>query len=202
MDTDLVLDKTAMRNELFAQEYVKHMSAAKAARAVGYSKKSSYSMGPALYKLPEVQARIAELQEERIERTRIDSDFVLYRLAAIADFDIRSIIRIENGMVAVTDTDTLTKAQALAVSEITSSDNGAVRIKAADKLRALELIGKHLGMFVDRKEVTADVTHHATRQVTDAEADAYAILNRELLLAANTNDDTPDQPLLAAHPDT
>jgi phage terminase small subunit len=43
-------------------------------------------------------------------------------------------------------TESLTKSQLAAVTEIRETQFG-VDIKLADKMRALELLGKHLGMF-------------------------------------------------------
>jgi phage terminase small subunit len=47
----------------------------------------------------------------------------------------------------------LTEDEAAIVAEV--SDTKAKRF---DKLKALELLGRHLGMFIDRQEVTAKVS--------------------------------------------
>jgi phage terminase small subunit len=53
--------------------------------------------------------------------------------------------------------DDLTDDEAAIVSEVSetrSESGGNIKVKRFDKLKALELLGKHLGMYVDKREIT------------------------------------------------
>lgn len=61
------------------------------------------------------------------------------------------------GGVTFTDSKTLTDDEAACVTEASQTvteAGGTIRVKLADKMQALQLLGKHLGMFVERHEHT------------------------------------------------
>jgi phage terminase small subunit len=157
------------RQRRFVEEYVVDLNGTQAAIRAGYSRSGASVEGSRLLANPKIQAAVAAAQEERSKRTGITADWVLQRLAAFASVDIRNVVSwgeavpvrdpetgeesITNG-VAIVDSKDLDPLTAAAITEVSQTRTGEIRVKLVDKLAALEKIGKHLGMFVDRKELS------------------------------------------------
>ena len=142
------MPKLTEKQKKFCEEYLIDLNATKAAVRAGYSKKTANTIAAQNLAKLSVQKYISELQREQSERTRITADQVLEELAAIAFSDRTELARVvsRQGETAVT----VKKA----VSGVKQGRNG-VEVSSYDKLRALELLGKHLGMFIDRPAAPA-----------------------------------------------
>lgn len=77
--------KLTPRNLRFCEEYVLDLNATQAAIRAGYSEKSAHTTANEILKNPKVQQKIAELQDERSERTRITADYVLTSLREVVE---------------------------------------------------------------------------------------------------------------------
>lgn len=154
------------RQKQFCDEYLIDLNATQAAIRAGYKEKTAYSMGQRLLKNVEIQREIQKKKDKRSERTEITQDMVLRELAAIAFADATDYVQVvqkpyltEDGEevflpdVAITETNELTAIQKKAIVGIKQGKNG-IELKLNDKTKALELLGKHLGMFTDKVEVT------------------------------------------------
>lgn len=140
----------------FVAEYLVDLNATAAAKRANYSDKTAYSQGQRLLKNVEIQEAIQKAVKERSERTEITQDSVLQELAAIGFSRATDYAYIDElGKVAIVSTGELTDTQKKAVAVIERSNNGP-KIRLHDKVRALELIGKHLGMFDTRTPPTAE----------------------------------------------
>ena len=71
---------------------------------------------------------------------------VVEELAAIGFARATNFLRVSEGELTVCDTDTLSKADRAAIASIERSSNG-IELKFYDKMKALELLGKYMGMF-------------------------------------------------------
>lgn len=69
------------RQAQFANEYLVDLNATQAAIRAGYSAKTGGSQGFGLLKKPEIQIAVQNAQAERIERTKVDADWVVSRLS-------------------------------------------------------------------------------------------------------------------------
>lgn len=69
--------KLTDKQELFAREFIKDLNATQAAIRAGYSEKTARAIGCENLTKPDIQQRIAELNQERMERVQIDADYVL-----------------------------------------------------------------------------------------------------------------------------
>jgi len=69
--------KLTDKQELFAREFIKDLNATQAAIRAGYSEKTARAIGCENLTKPDIQQRIAELNQERLERVQIDADYVL-----------------------------------------------------------------------------------------------------------------------------
>lgn len=144
----------------FAAEYLLDFNATQAAVRAGYSEKTASSIGAALLRKAPVAGRIAALRAERARRVAVSADQVLSELARIAFADPRDLMEWGPDGVRLRDSAGLTAEQAAGVAEVAEGSGGTLRLKKHDKVRALELIGRHLGMFKDKVE--ADVSGEVT----------------------------------------
>ena len=140
----------------FVDEYLVDLNATQAAIRAGYSKKTAGQIGEQNLKKIEIQTAIQQRQKELSEKTNITQERVLREYAKIAFFDPRRLFQ-DNGQpkdITTLDDDT---AGALAGLDVLEEYEGSGRdrefvgytkkYKIADKLRALEALGKHLGLF-------------------------------------------------------
>jgi phage terminase small subunit len=85
---------------------------------------------------------------------------VLRELARVAFADLRSIYRPDGSLMSVSE---LSDDAAASVAGVESTEvgdgTGYIRkLKRWDKVKALELLGKHLGMYTDKVALSGDVS--------------------------------------------
>lgn len=157
--------KLTPKQKRFVDEYLKDLNATQAAERAGYS---DPSIGRRLVTKSHVSDYIQKREADRARRTELTQDRVLQELAAIALADIADFARIEKrwrhnlqgdlveyGAVEFTPTLEIPKTKRGAIMAIKQGASG-IEVKFNDKVRALELMGKHLGMFGADDANTAD----------------------------------------------
>ena len=140
----------------FVQEYLVDLNGAAAARRAGYKVKNADQLGTQLLGKTSITTAIQAAIAERSARTAVTQDRVVLELARIAFMDMSRLVKFEGGKMTITETAELAEDDRRALSELSESgtENGRTRkVKVHDKLKALELLGKHLAMFTDRQEV-------------------------------------------------
>jgi phage terminase small subunit len=156
------------KQEQFVAEYLIDLNATQAAIRAGYSEKTAGSQGFDLLKKPEIQAAIAAAQQKRAERTEITQDRVLQELARIAFFDLRKLYREDGSLKAMHELDDDAAAVLAGVDVVeTKGGEGHIpeftkKVKIPDKVGALGLAMRHLGMLKDKVEHTGSVTIQAS----------------------------------------
>jgi phage terminase small subunit len=128
------------KQQRFVAAYRADPNATKAAIAAGYSAKTAYSAGARLLKNVEVAAALNKKLAQDVEKFDITGDKVLEELRAIGFADLTHA-----GIAKIAETGDLGAPSAFTV-------------KCADKLKALELLGKNLKLFVDRVEHSGSLT--------------------------------------------
>lgn len=143
------------KQKRFVEEYLIDLNATQAAIRAGYSVQTAYSIGDENLRKPEIKLAVDRAMALRSKRTGINQDRVLRELAKIAFFNIADVVDIEQGKIkADADADDLACIQWM---KIKSTECGTEQeIKVCDKKSALELLGKHLGIFKDKLEIQAD----------------------------------------------
>jgi phage terminase small subunit len=104
----------------------------------------------ALYK---VSTRVRELMDKAAKANEITVERVMRELAKVAFGDARRVMSWGPGGVNLIESSELTDDAAAIVSEVAQTitkDGGTIKVKAHDKLKALELIGRSMGMFRER----------------------------------------------------
>lgn len=135
-------DKVNNKHELFCREYIVDYNGTQAAIRAGYSKKTAHVQASTLLKNPKVLTRVRELQKEQTERLVISQDWVIQQLVDVVEKCLKPVEVMEWDYEA---------------KEMRGTGTFTFDSKGATK--ALELLGKHLGMYTDKMEVsTAGVT--------------------------------------------
>ena len=144
----------------FCDEYLIDFNATRAYKAAYKSCRKDETAnvnGSKLLRNTKVQEYIAEKQQEMQERNKITQDTIIQELAKIALFNIKDIYNEDGTLKKVTELDDNT-AKAISGVKILQKA-GAMKIilsKTNDKTKALELLGKHLGMFKENVNLTQD----------------------------------------------
>lgn len=142
------------KQKRFVEEYLIDLNATQAAIRAGYSPDTAKSIGSENLTKPDIQARIAKAMAERSKRTGVNADRVVTELAKIAFVNASDVIDADTATLK-SDAAPEDTAAIQSVKVKTFGEDGLEReIKMADKLKALELLGKHLGMFKDKVELS------------------------------------------------
>ena len=147
------------KQKLFVEEYLVDLNATQAAIRAGYSDKNASQIGTQLLGKTSVAERIQKALAERKQRTEITADMVLRELARIAFSDTRKLYNDDGSMKLPHELDDDTAASLAGVDTFEETSEGMVigytrKVKRWDKAKALELLGKHLGMFTEKREIT------------------------------------------------
>ena len=186
----------------FADEYLVDFNAVRAYRAAYPGCKSDNTAGVEghrLLKNPKIADYIQKRMQDRQVRTEITQDRVLREYAKLGFFDPRKLFNADGSPreIADLDDDTAAAIAGLDIAEIYEGTGDSRRFvgylkkyKIANKIGALDSIAKHLGMFIDRQEITGPDGGPLQMQVsriagmTETELDAA-----RKLLAAEDDDD-------------
>lgn len=140
--------KLTDKQQRFVEEYLIDLNATQAAIRAGYSVDTAYSQGQRLLKNVEVQTAIQEAMSKRSDRVQISQDDVLRDLMELRDMCM--------GRKSITVTDTVKNNQEGTVKAV---DNPIFAFEPTGANKALELLGKHLGMFSQKVELSGTVTN-------------------------------------------
>ncbi len=144
------------KQRIFADEYLIDLNATRAYRVAYPSVKKDETAAAAAARMlrnVKVEIYIQERMQERQKRTEITQDRVLKELAVIAFAKATDYAEVKDGQVIIKDTEELNEQQARAIAGIKDGKFG-IEVKLNDKEKALELLGRHLGMFKDKLEVS------------------------------------------------
>lgn len=144
------------KQKRFCEEYLIDLNATQAAIRAGYSAASAQQIATENLSKPVIKARIEEAMAERSRRTGVTSDRVVRELARVAFVNADDLIDTSNATIRDTASEDDRACISAVKVKISSGENSSTverEIRMYDKLRALELLGKHLGMFTDKVEV-------------------------------------------------
>ncbi|MDU7837670.1 MAG: terminase small subunit [Pantoea sp.] len=135
------------KQEMFCREYLIDLNATQAAIRAGYSEKTSNEQGARLLANVSVQSRISELKAQRNDRIDVDADYVLKRLFEIDQMDVLDILLANGELKPIKDWPKVwrTTLSGMDVTEMAGDAAGLLKkIKWPDKVKNLELLGKHV----------------------------------------------------------
>ena len=144
------------KQQRFCEEYLIDLNATQAAIRAGYSVKTANEQGARLLVNVSVSREIERLQAVQSRRTGITADRVIRELAKIAFVDPDRVINADDGTIKADATDEDKAAiQGVKVKRSSSmnGDSFENEVRLYDKTKALELLGKHLGLFTDKVDL-------------------------------------------------
>ncbi|MHA0937329.1 terminase small subunit [Enterobacter kobei] len=155
--------------EAYCQEYIKcPENQTQAAINAGYSPNTAAKFASQNMRDERVQKRIAELMEERNKRMRVSADYVLMRLVEIDQMDVLDILNDDGSLRPIREWPKIWRTTLSGFdlsSTIMNMNEDSIetilkKIKWPDKVKNLELIGKHVDVnaFKERLEVSGTVT--------------------------------------------
>lgn len=167
------------REEMFCNLYVREFNGSGSVMEAGYSKHPSTARGiyAKLKARPEIQRRIQALKDERVERMKIDADYVLNRLIEIDNMDVMDILEDDMSVKPVPEWPKSWRRylSGFKLEQLARAGNnqddllGTLKsIKWPDKVKNLELIGKHIGVGAWKETAAVNVnTLIETKSLSD-----------------------------------
>lgn len=134
------MPKLTDKQTAFVREYLVDLNATQAAIRAGYSERTASRIGPQLLGKTCVREAIEKAQAKRARRVEVTQDYVLANLVEVVERTMqRAPVLDRKG------------------EQVTDEEGRAVwTFDAKGANRALELLGKHLGIFTDK--VKAEVS--------------------------------------------
>ena len=159
------------RHEAFAQARAQGKTIDQAYVVAGY--KANDGNATRLNGNERILSRIEEIVTQASERAGVTVERIIAEMAKIGFSDIRKLVSWRGNVtqsgedpdtgeptlrsfneVALVDSDKLDGGMAAAISEVSQSKDGSLRIKLHSKLDALTKLGQNLGMFKDTVKMT------------------------------------------------
>lgn len=147
------------KQKRFVEEYLIDFNATQSAIRAGYSVDTAKDIGCENLAKPNIKKEIEKALAERSRRTGITQDRVIQELARIAFVNFNDVVD-ENGEIKTdASADDLACVESYKVENGDSINGSSSKreVKLASKMKALELLGKHLGMFSDKFDVNMNL---------------------------------------------
>ncbi len=169
-------DSLTDKQRRFCEEYLIDLNGTQAAIRAGYSQKTANEIAAENLAKPSIKAYLAERQRELQEATGITQKRVLEEYAKVAFLDIRKFYTVDGSLKSIHELDD-DSAGALAGCEVyeekvsdSEDENVTVgqtkKIKTYDKVKALDSLGRHLGLFGKDNEQVKPVVNITGMKVT------------------------------------
>ncbi|SIO35913.1 terminase small subunit [Halodesulfovibrio marinisediminis] len=142
--------KLSARQQQFVNEYLIDSNGRLAACRAGYAKRSASATAARLLATPEIIEGIQARKHERAEHRQVTQEAVVRELAAVGFANLTDVCTWDDGRMTLINSSGLTHEQAASIAEITetvTSRGGTVRVKQHSKLKALEMLAKHVGLY-------------------------------------------------------
>lgn len=149
------------KQKLFIEEYLVDLNATQAAIRAGYSADTAKEIGCENLTKPNIRACVDEAMAARSRRTGINQDRVLRELARIAFVNASDVVDINDATLkqgAAEDDTAVIQSVKVKKSVSDTGESTEREIRLADKLKALELLGRHLGMYQNNLNVTVETS--------------------------------------------
>ena len=144
------------KQQRFVEEYLIDLNATQAAIRAGYSEKTARDIGCENLAKPNIAKAIEEAQNKRQEQTQIDAAYVLKRLVEIDQMDVLDIMDDQMKIRPVNEWPKVWRQYVVNLENLELSDGEGCfkKIKWPDKVKNLELLGRHVsvGAFKDKVE--------------------------------------------------
>ena len=154
------------KQQLFVDEYLIDLNATQAAIRAGYSPANADKIGSELLGKTRVSNAIKEAMAERSRRTGINQDRILIELAKIALVNPANVVNFDEATIREdASPEDLAAVASVKVKRFPTKDGEGIEreIKFYDKNKALDMAGRHLGMFKDKLELSGSLESEKTK---------------------------------------
>lgn len=150
--------KLTDKQQRFVDEYLIDLNATQAAIRAGYSVRTANEQGAQNLAKLSIQDAISRKMAARSRRTGVNAERVVLELAKVAFAKMTDIVDSNGRIKEDASPDDLACIESIKYKESDNEYGGSVEreVKIASKLKALELLGKHLGMWSDKFNVTVE----------------------------------------------
>lgn len=153
--------KLTPKQEQFCKEYIIDFNATRAAITAGYSEKTATVIANQNLTKLYIQEYIQKLMKKREERTEITGDMVVRELAKTAFMKESDFYHDSGDVKKLSELDDDQKASlaSYGFKSVHIGDGEYIEVpvfKAQDKTKALELLGRHFGLFNDKLKVEGE----------------------------------------------
>lgn len=147
------------KQKRFVEEYLIDLNATQSAIRAGYSVKNADKIGSELLGKTRVAEAISEKMAERSKRTGVNQDRVVLELAKLAFVKMTDVVDNQGKIKSNAREDDLACIESVKYKKSTSETGSSIEreVKISPKLKALELLGKHLGMWNDKLDVNVNI---------------------------------------------
>ena len=154
-------DKLTDKQQRFVEEYLIDCNATQACIRAGFSAHNADKIGPQLLAKGVVIKAIAEAKGKLSKKTGISAERVINELSAIGFSKVTNVVDWKNGSVTITPSENLDEATKSALSSVEEISGGKrfpsrLKIRMHDKVKALQLLGQHLGLLDGKASVTVN----------------------------------------------
>ncbi|WP_270462544.1 terminase small subunit [Faecalibacillus intestinalis] len=151
--------KLTDKQKKFVEEYLIDLNATQSAIRAGYSPKTANEQGARLLANVSIQEAISKAMAERSRRTGINQDRIVQELARIAFVKITDVVDPDGEINTNASDDDLACIESYKVEDSDSVNGSSSKreVKLASKIKALELLGKHVGMWNDKIQVDVSI---------------------------------------------
>lgn len=151
--------KLTDKQKKFVEEYLIDLNATQACIRAGYSVKTANEQGAQNLAKLSIQEAISRAMAERSKRTGINQDRIVQELARIAFVKITDVVDPDGEININASDDDLACIESYKVEDSDSVNGSSSKreVKLASKIKALELLGKHVGMWNDKIQVDVSI---------------------------------------------
>lgn len=139
-------EELTAKQRRFVDEYLIDLNATQAAIRAGYSEKTAQAIAAENLSKPLIKAEIDAALDRRSKETQIDANWVLKRLADEAEADVADLYDEDGKLKPMKDWPKIWRQGLVAGVKTHVSEDGVaiIDVKLSDRIRRLELIGKHV----------------------------------------------------------
>ena len=163
-------------------EYLVDLNGTQAAIRAKYSEHTACEIAAENLRKPHIQTALASRWADIQDSNTLKPEMVVAELAKLAFSNMQDYMSWGPNGVTWKDSTELTREQAAAIVEVitTETKEGTrTRFKLADKVGALNSLGKYFGMFIEKHEINGTITHRDERLTGYSDEDLRLIVHAE-----------------------
>ena len=171
------------KQQRFVDAYLIEPNATKAAIAAGYSEHTATDIGCQNLAKLDIKKALSDARVIRSEKTMIDAEWLLTRLADEAKADIMDIHDDAGNVLPMKDWPLIWRQGLVSAVNVKNGPDGSsiTEIKVSDRIKRLELIGKHVDVraFLDKVIVNEKPEQDQISDMETARRVAFILTNAQ-----------------------